>query len=63
MSKQEECIKCKTAGFPNQLIGFKKSTRINPINGKPFWDLINPDNSEHEHKQNGTYLKHLKMVN
>ena len=64
MSKIEECIKCKNAGFPNQHIGFKKSTRLNPASGKPFWDLINPDGSEHVHKVNGfeTYLKHLKMV-
>jgi len=57
MSKQEECNKCKTAGFPNQLIGFKKSNRINPASGKAFWDLINIDGSEHVHKdktaQNG----------
>jgi len=53
MSKQEECNKCKTAGFPGQLINFRKSTRINPATNKPFWDLINPDGSDHEHKQNG----------
>lgn len=49
MSKTEECNKCASAGFPNEMIGFKKSNRINSATSKPFWDLINEDGSDHQH--------------
>lgn len=56
MSKQEECNRCKNAGHPNQIIGFKKSNKISE-NGKVLWDLVNQDGSDHMHKQAGTLPK------
>jgi hypothetical protein len=46
---QQECFKCKGAGFPNQWIGFEKIGE-NQSTGKAIWKLLEPDGSEHKHK-------------
>src|SRR5512133_1363580 len=47
--KMEECFKCKSAGFPNQLIGFQKVGE-NTATGKNIWKLLDKDGNEHQHK-------------
>jgi hypothetical protein len=45
----QECKRCKTTGFPNQMIGFEKLGKI-PIQGKIIWKLIDENGKEHTHK-------------
>lgn len=47
--KMQECNRCKTAGYPNQMIGFEK-TGQDPVTGKNIWRLIDEDGTEHKHK-------------
>lgn len=52
-NKMQECFKCKSAGFPQQPIGFEKVGE-DPNTGKAIWKLHNPDGSEHQHRVAGT---------
>ena len=47
--KMQECNRCKTAGYPNQMIGFEK-TGQDPVTGKNIWRLIDENGAEHRHK-------------
>ena len=47
--EMQECNRCKTAGYPNQMIGFEK-TRQDPVTGKNIWRLIDKNGAEHRHK-------------
>ena len=47
--KMQECNKCKTAGYPNQMIGFEK-TGQDPSTGKINWRLVDENGAEHKHK-------------
>lgn len=47
--KMQECNRCKTAGYPNQMIGFEK-TGQDPVTGKNIWRVIDEDGTEHKHK-------------
>ncbi|HET7147798.1 MAG TPA: hypothetical protein VFI73_04795 [Candidatus Nitrosopolaris sp.] len=47
--KMQECNRCKTAGFPNQLIGFEKIGQ-DPSTGKINWRLTDENGTEHKHK-------------
>lgn len=47
--KMQECNKCRTAGYPNQMIGFEK-TGQDPVTGKINWRLIDENGTEHKHK-------------
>jgi hypothetical protein len=47
--KMQECNRCKTAGYPNQMIGFEK-TGQDPVTGKTIWRLIDENGAEHRHK-------------
>jgi hypothetical protein len=47
--KMQECNRCKTAGYPNQMIGFEK-TGQDPVTGKNIWRLVDEDGTEHKHK-------------
>jgi hypothetical protein len=44
-----ECKRCKSAGFPDQLINFEKIGE-DPVTGKNIWKLLNKDETEHKHK-------------
>ena len=46
--KMHECIRCKSAGFPEQMIWFKKVE--NGYNDKTFWKLMDDNGLEHIHK-------------
>ena len=47
--KMQECNRCKTAGYPNQMIGFEK-TGQDPVTGKNIWRLIDENGADHRHK-------------
>jgi hypothetical protein len=47
--KMQECNRCKTAGYPNQMIGFEK-TGQDPVTGKITWRLVDENGTEHKHK-------------
>jgi hypothetical protein len=47
--KMQECNRCKTAGYPNQMIGFEK-TGQDPVTGKITWRLMDENGTEHKHK-------------
>ena len=47
--KMQECNRCKTAGYPNQMIGFEK-TGQNPSTGKINWRLVDENGTEHKHR-------------
>jgi hypothetical protein len=47
--KMQECIRCKNAGYPNQMIGFEK-TGQDPMTGKNTWRLLDENGTEHKHK-------------
>lgn len=59
-----ECNKCKGQGFPNTLIGFQKDAIKKKDDGKPFWNLMNPDGSPHTHKtrENNNQIEKLESV-
>jgi len=46
--KMHECTRCKSAGFPNQMIWFKKVE--NGYDDKIFWKLMDDSGLEHIHK-------------
>lgn len=48
--KMHECTRCKSAGFPEQMIWFKKVE--NGYNEKTFWKLMDDNGLEHTHKYN-----------
>ena len=45
----QECNRCKTTGFPNQLIGFEKVGE-DSTTGKISWKLVDENGLEHKHK-------------
>src|SRR5436309_13311320 len=47
--KMQECNRCKTAGYSNQMIGFEK-TGQDPVTGKNTWRLVDENGTEHRHK-------------
>lgn len=47
--KMQECSRCKTAGYPNQMIGFEKMGQ-DPLTGKINWRLVDEKGIEHKHK-------------
>ncbi|MFZ0220473.1 MAG: hypothetical protein WAM42_02105 [Candidatus Nitrosopolaris sp.] len=47
--KMQECNRCKTAGYPNQMIGFEKIGQ-DPVTGKITWRLMDENGTEHKHK-------------
>ena len=47
--KMQECNRCKTAGYPNQMIGFEK-TGQDAVTGKFTWKLVDENGREHKHK-------------
>jgi hypothetical protein len=46
--KMHECTRCKSSGFPEQMIWFKKEE--NGYNNKTFWKLMDDNGVEHIHK-------------
>ena len=46
--KMHECTRCKSAGFPEQMIWFKKIE--NESENKVFWKLMEENGLEHIHK-------------
>jgi hypothetical protein len=54
----QECKRCKTTGFPNQMIGFEKVGE-DPNTGKIIWKLIDENGGEHTHK----YIQDLPIDN
>jgi hypothetical protein len=46
--KMHECTRCKSAGFPEQMIWFKKIE--NGSENKVFWKLMEENGLEHIHK-------------
>jgi hypothetical protein len=46
--KMHECTRCKSAGFPEQMIWFKKVE--NGYDDKIFWKLMDDNGLEHIHK-------------
>ncbi|HEY3094420.1 MAG TPA: hypothetical protein VGJ42_01550 [Nitrososphaera sp.] len=47
--KMQECNRCRSAGFPNQLIAFEKVGE-DPVTGKIRWKLVDENGNEHVHK-------------
>jgi hypothetical protein len=47
--KMQECNRCRTAGYPNQMIGFEK-TGQDAVTGKFTWRLVDENGREHKHK-------------
>ncbi len=47
--KMQECNRCKTAGYPNQMIGFEK-TGQDSVTGKITWRLVDEKGTDHKHK-------------
>jgi hypothetical protein len=47
--KMQECNRCKSAGYPNQMIGFEK-TGQDPATGKITWRLVDENGTDHKHK-------------
>lgn len=47
--KMQECNRCKTAGYPNQLIAFEKIGE-DTATGKIKWKLVDEKGEEHVHK-------------
>jgi hypothetical protein len=45
----QEWNRCKTAGFPDQMIGFEK-TGQDPVTGSIIWRLMEENGTEHKHK-------------
>lgn len=50
MSQPAICNKCKDAGFPHEMIKFEKNGT--KPDGSIKWKPLNPDGSEHKHKEN-----------
>ena len=46
--KMHECTRCKSAGFPEQMIWFKKVE--NGYDDKIYWKLMDGNDLEHVHK-------------
>ena len=49
----EQCNKCKSAGFPIQLIGFEKICE-DLVTCKDIWKLLNEDSTEHKQRTQST---------
>ena len=47
--KMQECNRCKTAGYPNQMIGFENAGQ-DPTTGKITWRLIDENGTVHKHR-------------
>jgi hypothetical protein len=58
LKKMQECNKCKSAGFPKQMISFEKVGEDN-VSGKTLWRLLNENGEIHTHK----YTAALKSEN
>jgi hypothetical protein len=43
--KMQECNRCKTAGYPNQMIGFEKIGQ-DPVTGKITWRLMDENGTD-----------------
>ena len=59
--KMQECNRCKSAGFPGQLISFEKLGE-DPATGKMKWKLIDESGAEHQHKAGTTTFKKKRIV-
>ena len=58
-----ECNKCRSAGFPGQMINFRINPNKAPAPGKAhYWDLLNSDESAHIHKTKET-SEQTKLAN
>jgi hypothetical protein len=58
LKKMQECNKCKSDGFPNQMISFEKAGEDN-VSGKTLWSLLNENGEIHTHK----YITTAKLEN
>lgn len=52
LKKMQECNKCKSAGFPNQMISFEKAGE-DSFSGKVIWRLLDGNGQVHVHKSVG----------
>jgi GTP:adenosylcobinamide-phosphate guanylyltransferase len=52
LKKMQECNKCKSAGFPNQMISFEKAGE-DSYSGKVIWRLLDGNGHVHVHKSVG----------
>jgi GTP:adenosylcobinamide-phosphate guanylyltransferase len=52
LKKMQECNKCKSAGFPNQMISFEKAGE-DSYSGKVIWRLLDGNGQVHVHKSVG----------
>jgi GTP:adenosylcobinamide-phosphate guanylyltransferase len=52
LKKMQECNKCKSAGFPNQMISFEKAGE-DSYSGKVIWRLLDGNGQLHVHKSVG----------
>ena len=52
LKKMQECNKCKSAGFPNQMISFEKAGE-DSYSGKVIWRLLDGNGQVHVHKSIG----------
>ena len=59
--KMHECTRCKSAGFPEQMIWFKKIE--NEIENKVFWKLMEENGMEHVHRFRTSSSSPSSMVN
>jgi hypothetical protein len=59
--KMHECTRCKSAGFPEQMIWFKKIE--NESENKVFWKLMEENGLEHIHKFRTLSSSTTSMVN
>ena len=59
--KMHECTRCKSAGFPEQMIWFKKIE--NESENKVFWKLMEENGLEHIHKFRISASSTTSMVN
>jgi len=52
LKKMQECNKCRSAGFPNQMISFEKAGE-DSYSGKVIWRLLDAGRQVHFHKNVG----------
>jgi hypothetical protein len=53
LKKMQECNKCRSAGFPNQMISFEKAGE-DSYSGKVIWRLLDGGGQVHVHKNVGS---------
>jgi GTP:adenosylcobinamide-phosphate guanylyltransferase len=53
LKKMQECNKCRSAGFPNQMISFEKAGE-DCYSGKVIWRLLDGGGQVHVHKNVGS---------